>query len=32
VNEVDIVKWYIEVFENGYDSKTLLKDFIEGQA
>ena len=29
---MDIVKWYIEVFEQGFDTKTIIKDFIEGQA
>ena len=30
-NEMDIVRWYIEFFENGYNSKTVIQDFIEAQ-
>ena len=30
-NEMDIVRWYIEFFENGFNSKTILQDFIEAQ-
>ena len=28
---MDIVRWYIEFFENGFCSKTILKDFLEAQ-
>ena len=28
---MDIVRWYIELFENGFSSKTILKDFLEAQ-
>ena len=30
-NEMDIVRRYIEFFENGFNSKTILQDFIEAQ-
>ena len=30
-HEMDIVRWYIEFFENGFCSKTILKDFVEAQ-
>ena len=32
LNEFDIVNWYIEVLEGGFNSKTILKDFIVAQA
>ena len=31
-NEMDIVRWYIDVFENGHDTRNLLKDFVDAQA
>ena len=30
-NEVGIVRWYIEVFENGFDTMRTLQDFLEAQ-
>ena len=30
-NEMDIVKWYIEVLEGGFNTKTILKDFVDAQ-
>ena len=30
--ELEIVKWYIEVFEGGNDTKNILQDFVEAQA
>ena len=32
VEELEIVNWYIEVLEGGFNTKTIMKDFIEGQA
>lgn len=30
-NEMEIVKWYIEVLEGGFNTKTILKDFVDAQ-
>ena len=30
-NEIDIVRWYIEFFENGYNTKTIMQDFLAAQ-
>ena len=30
-NEMDIVRWYTEVLENGFNSKTILQDFLKAQ-
>ena len=29
--EFQIVKWYIDVLEGGFDTKNLLKDFVQAQ-
>lgn len=31
LDELDVVKWYIQVFEEGRDTKDLLKQFVQAQ-
>ena len=32
VEELEVVQWYIEVFEDGKNTRNLLKHYIEAQA
>lgn len=29
--DLEIVDWYIKVLENGYDTKNILKDFLQAK-
>jgi len=29
--DLEIVQWYIEVLEGGFDTKNILKDFVKAQ-
>ena len=30
--EIEVVNWYIQVFEGGHNTKNLLKEFIAAKA
>ena len=31
-DDLQIVNWYIEVIEGGFNTRTIMKDFIQAQA
>ena len=31
-NEFEVLKWYIDIYENGHNTKDLLKNFFLAQA